>query len=120
MNRTSMRCGGILLAFTLLVGGLVIVNRSQQAFGNQVPKESTTNGPHYSVLETEGTNLVVTDNAKNTLYFYTVDKGKAPGSVIATGSAFPGRSRPLCAWPQHATYKGQGNPEDAASFECRD
>ena len=24
--------------------------------------------------------------------------------------AFPGRSRPLCAYPQHAQYKGQGDP----------
>jgi feruloyl esterase len=49
-----------------------------------------------------------------------VERGKAPDSVIATGPAFPGRSRPLCAWPQHAQYKGQGHPEDAASFVCQD
>ena len=48
-----------------------------------------------------------------------VEQGKAPDRVIATGPAFPGRSRPLCAHPQHAVYKGQGNPEDAASFDCR-
>ena len=48
-----------------------------------------------------------------------VEKGVAPESMPATGRAFPGRSRPLCAYPQHAHYKGQGNPEDAASFECR-
>jgi pimeloyl-ACP methyl ester carboxylesterase len=49
-----------------------------------------------------------------------VEHGKAPDAVTATGRAFPGRRRPLCAYPQHATYKGQGNPEDAASFECND
>ena len=48
-----------------------------------------------------------------------VEGGKAPVSVVATGAALPGRSRPLCAYPQHAHYKGQGNSEDAASFECR-
>ncbi len=48
-----------------------------------------------------------------------VEKGTAPVSVIATGKAFPGRSRPLCAYPRHAHYKGQGNTEDAANFECR-
>jgi feruloyl esterase len=48
-----------------------------------------------------------------------VEKGTAPMSVIATGKAFPGRSRPLCAYPKHAHYKGQGNMEDAANFECR-
>jgi len=48
-----------------------------------------------------------------------VEKGVAPESLTATGRAFPGRSRPLCSYPLHAHYKGQGNSDDAASFECR-
>jgi len=48
-----------------------------------------------------------------------VEKGTAPASVTATGKAFPGRSRPLCAYPKHAHYKGQGDSEDANNFECR-
>ena len=27
-------------------------------------------------------------------------------------------TRPLCAYPQAARYKGKGDPNDAASFEC--
>lgn len=49
-----------------------------------------------------------------------VEKGVPPASVVASGRAFPGRTRPLCAWPRYAHYKGQGNPDDAASFECRE
>ncbi len=49
-----------------------------------------------------------------------VEKGTAPDYVVATGKAFPGRSRPLCAWPKYAYYKGQGDPEDAKNFECRE
>jgi len=49
-----------------------------------------------------------------------VEKGTPPASVTATGRAFPKRSRPLCPYPQHAHYKGQGDSENAASFECRD
>jgi feruloyl esterase len=49
-----------------------------------------------------------------------VEKGTAPDSVTATGRAFPGRSRPLCAYPQYAHYKEQGDPEKAESFECRE
>ena len=49
-----------------------------------------------------------------------VEKGEAPQSVRATGSAFPGRSRPLCPYPQHAHYTGHGDSERAESFECRD
>ena len=48
-----------------------------------------------------------------------VEKGSAPTSVIATGKAFPGRSRPLCAYPKRAHYKGQGDTQDANNFECR-
>jgi feruloyl esterase len=47
-----------------------------------------------------------------------VEDGTAPDAVVATGKAFPGRSRPLCAYPKYARYKGTGNPEDASSFEC--
>ena len=38
-----------------------------------------------------------------------VEKGVAPDRVIATGPAFPGRSRPLCPYPQHAEYTGHGD-----------
>ncbi len=48
-----------------------------------------------------------------------VERGIAPASVTATGKAFPGRSRPLCPYPKHAHYKGQGDTEDAKNFECR-
>lgn len=48
-----------------------------------------------------------------------VEKGIAPDSVIATGRAFPGRSRPLCAYPKHAQYTGQGKTEDAKNFVCQ-
>lgn len=48
-----------------------------------------------------------------------VEKGKAPDAVVATGKSFPGRSRPLCAYPRYAIYKGHGDTDDAANFECR-
>jgi len=47
-----------------------------------------------------------------------VERHQAPDSVIATGQAFPGRSRPLCAYPKHAQYTGNGNSEDAKNFRC--
>ena len=48
-----------------------------------------------------------------------VEKGNAPDSVIATGKAFPGRSRPLCPYPRHAQYSGHGDSNDAANFSCQ-
>ena len=49
-----------------------------------------------------------------------VEKGTAPDSVVATGKAFPGRSRPLCAYPKYAEYTGKGDPEDAKNFVCHE
>ena len=48
-----------------------------------------------------------------------VEKETSPESVTATGRAFPGRSRPLCAYPEHAQYNGTGDKEDAANFSCK-
>ena len=49
-----------------------------------------------------------------------VEQGHAPDQVTATGVAYPGRSRPLCPYPQHAHYRGSGNLESAANFSCKD
>jgi len=48
-----------------------------------------------------------------------VEKGAAPDSVLATGQAFPGRSRPLCAYPKHAQYTGTGDTQDTHNFQCQ-
>jgi hypothetical protein len=49
-----------------------------------------------------------------------VEEGRAPASVVATGAAFPGRSRPLCPYPQHAVYSGAGDPQRAENYRCGD
>jgi hypothetical protein len=65
-----------------------------------------------------------------------VEKGKAPDSLIAShysgqaasmgGSAMnmpvagkPDRTRPICAYPAQAVYKGSGSIDDAANFSCQ-
>jgi len=60
-----------------------------------------------------------------------VEKGQAPDNVVATvrtaaqnpdmaGTGIPaGRTRPLCAYPKFAKYKGTGSIDDAASFSCQ-
>jgi feruloyl esterase len=53
-----------------------------------------------------------------------VEKGTTPSAIIATKYAGHGASedvqmtRPLCAYPQIAKYKGSGDPNDAGSFVC--
>jgi pimeloyl-ACP methyl ester carboxylesterase len=48
-----------------------------------------------------------------------VEKRNAPESIVATGKAFPGRSRPLCAYPDTPHYKGSGSTDDARNFVCQ-
>ena len=59
-----------------------------------------------------------------------VEQGQAPEAMVAgnsfneqsnplSGSALPpGRTRPLCPYPQFARYSGTGDSEDAANFAC--
>ncbi len=58
-----------------------------------------------------------------------VEKGQAPDSVLGTartaaqnadlGTIPAGRTRPLCAYPKVAKYKGSGSLDDAANFSCQ-
>jgi feruloyl esterase len=54
-----------------------------------------------------------------------VEQGTAPDRLIATkykinadSKSGVARTRPLCAWPQVAVYKGSRSTEDAANFVC--
>ena len=50
-----------------------------------------------------------------------VEKGKAPDQIIASHSkgGAVDRTRPLCPYPQIATYKGAGSIDEAANFVCK-
>jgi feruloyl esterase len=49
-----------------------------------------------------------------------VEKGQKPASLTATAmrDGKVAMTRPLCPHPQVARYKGRGDTNDAASFEC--
>jgi feruloyl esterase len=51
-----------------------------------------------------------------------VEKKTAPEQITATAgrnTPWPGRTRPLCAYPKQARYRGAGSIEEAASFACQ-
>jgi hypothetical protein len=77
------RKSGLVLLAVLVLGigiGLVLNNVST---ANAVQGgQAATVSPHYTVLETEGHNLLVQDNQTNIFYFYTVDKGAEIGSDL--------------------------------------
>ena len=48
-----------------------------------------------------------------------VEKGMAPGpQVVADSVGVPGRTRPLCEYPEWPKYTGSGDVDRAGSFEC--
>ncbi len=50
-----------------------------------------------------------------------VEKGVAPERILAKAgpnTPWPGRTRPLCAYPKVARYNGSGSLESAESFHC--
>ncbi len=64
----------------LLLAVVILATRSQPALAQ---RDTTTGAyPRYSVIDTEGHNLIVTDNQTNTLYFYTIDKDAKIGSEL--------------------------------------
>lgn len=48
-----------------------------------------------------------------------VEQGKAPDQIIGTGTN-PPRTRPLCAYPKIAKYKGSGEVNTATNFFCEE
>lgn len=51
-----------------------------------------------------------------------VEQGKAPKKIIASHltNGVVDKTRPLCAFPKVAVYKGAGSTNDATNFVCRD
>jgi feruloyl esterase len=50
-----------------------------------------------------------------------VDTGKAPDRIEASRvrNGQTDRTRPLCPYPQVASYKGSGSTDDTANFVCK-
>jgi hypothetical protein len=51
-----------------------------------------------------------------------VEHGQAPEQIPASAgksSPWPGRTRPLCAYPKVARYTGTGDVNSAENFQCR-
>ncbi|MGB6597483.1 MAG: tannase/feruloyl esterase family alpha/beta hydrolase [Candidatus Acidiferrum sp.] len=81
-------------------------------------------GPGPNIFGQTGVSPV--DDPQHNMYMALeqwVEKGAAPSTVIATNqpeeSATAAKmTRPLCAYPEVAKYKGNGDTNDAANFVC--
>jgi hypothetical protein len=73
-NRMPMVVG-----VALMVVALIVMVRSQPA---QAQRAAASSGQRYTVIETQGFNLLVTDNSVNKLYYYATDKDQQPGAPM--------------------------------------
>lgn len=70
----------MILGTTLLIAALIVFARSPSTGAER--GEGTGAGPRYTVIETQGFNLLVTDNANHKLYYYATDKDVPVGSPM--------------------------------------
>lgn len=74
---------GVVVVLALMVAaGLIMFQGARQTAAAAGEEGKFTGGAHYTVVLTEGHNLLVTDNATNKLYFYTTDKDKPIGTPL--------------------------------------
>jgi hypothetical protein len=83
MAKTTRQGGAVVtLALALACGFLLLAGTRQPARGGAQEEARPGAAPRYTVNETQGYNLLVTDNASNTLYFYATDKDAPVGSPL--------------------------------------
>jgi hypothetical protein len=73
---------GLLVVAALILGAVALQSTVAQTAAARANEDAKTGGPHYTVIETQGFNLLVTDNAANKLYYYASDKDAAVGAPL--------------------------------------
>lgn len=80
MQQPSKLWAVALIVFGLGLGVFAFKPTPAPATANQQP--AMMGGPKYTVVETDGSMLLVVDNSTNRIYFYTVDPGQEIGSEL--------------------------------------
>jgi|SRR6516165_12834015 len=83
MTRKTLGWGMALAVLVIALGVLGFWSQTQaQEPAAKAAAAQIGAGPKFTVVDTEGTNLIVVDNSTNTLYFYCVDPGKEVGDDL--------------------------------------
>jgi hypothetical protein len=69
-------------ALVTVLAGISVLAFNQSPSARAQRDDAAVSGPRYSVIDSEAHNLIVVDNKTNTLYFYTIDKGKEVGADL--------------------------------------
>ena len=80
MNRSRNLMVVVLVVVMVAIGLQTVVN--SQPVRGQHEGSAAGAGPRYTVVATEGHNLIVTDNHNNELFFYTIDQNAEIGSEL--------------------------------------
>ena len=72
----------VVVAFVVGVATAVLLNTGPTSFGRAAEEAKSTGPARYTVIETQGFNLLVTDNAANKLYYYATDKDVPVGAPL--------------------------------------
>ena len=77
-----MKCRILTACVVVMAVALVGLFTSAYPVMGRSADDAKVNGAHYSVVMTEGHNLLVTDNAAKKLYYYATDKDVPVGSPL--------------------------------------
>jgi hypothetical protein len=72
---------GLSLLGIVLVVVVVLMLQPAPSVGAAMQKAPDV-GAHYTVVATDGTHLIVTDNKANKVYFYAIEQGGKPGDEL--------------------------------------
>jgi hypothetical protein len=78
----TWKSGMLLVLGGLLVAGAFLLAGHNPAAARPEARAADTSGPRYTVVETQGHNLLVTDNGTNTVYYYATDRDAEIGSDL--------------------------------------
>jgi hypothetical protein len=78
MTRKTLGSSMVLVALLIALAVFGLRPRTEA----QQPAAQAAAGVKYSVVDTDGSNLIVLDHGTNTLYFYTEEPGKEVGEEL--------------------------------------
>jgi hypothetical protein len=77
----TWKSGMLLVLGGLLVAGAFLLAGHNAAARPEARAEPSAS-PRYTIVETQGHNLLVTDNGTNTVYYYAIDRDEQVGADL--------------------------------------
>jgi hypothetical protein len=82
MKKSFQRGLWVVLGIAIAGAATMLSSQGARARSGAAEDAKPVSGPRYTVIETQGFNLLVTDNASNKLYYYATDKDVPVGAPL--------------------------------------